>query len=169
MRIRSRWAGYAALAMIVLAVLSSYMSYASTIYRADRAIAWLSRAETAGFAEEMIADIQEAKELIPGSGNPVWWFPTQRTDFALIQSDMDSIIARAQIIQTLPRDSTAYQQGMDDLRGKLRTLEEQVGDAAPFMFASPLSLALSAVWMIVLTALIVVYFRGDKPTRIEVE
>jgi hypothetical protein len=99
----------------------------------------------------------------------VWWFPTQRTDFTLIQSDIDKIIERALIIRALPRDSPAYQQGMDDLREKLRTIEDQIGEAAPFMFSSQTSIILSVIWLIVETYLMAVYFRGKRPTQIKIE
>lgn len=172
MRLRgdfSRRAGYLALGMILLAVASGYMNYSTTIYQADRAMAWLNRAETAAFAEEMIAYIGEGRNLLPRSGNPVWWFPTQRTDFTLIQSDIDKIIERALIIRALPRDSPAYQQGMDDLREKLRTIEDQIGEAAPFMFSSQTSIILSVIWLIVETYLMAAYFRGKRPTQIKIE
>ena len=154
-----RWAGYLAVAMIGLSIVSTYVNYSSTIYAADRAVGWFSRAEAAAFAEDMIGYIREGRKLLPASGNPVWWFPTQRTDFALMQRDIDSLVQRAEIISTLPRSSTAYQQGMDDLRGKIHAMEAQIGDAAPFMFAPPISIVLSAMWSIIEAFLILSYFR----------
>lgn len=157
---KTRWAAYLAVAMIGLSIVSTYVNYSSTIYAADRAVGWFSRAEAAAFAEDMIEYIREGRKLLPASGNPVWWFPTQRTDFALIQRDIDALLQRAEIIRTLSRGSTAYQQGMDDLRGKIHAMEDQIGDAAPFMFAAPLSIVLSGMWSIMEAFLILSYFRG---------
>jgi hypothetical protein len=81
--------------------------------------------------------------------NPVWWFPTDRTDFLEIQTYIDGIIARATLIEKLPRDSAAYQQGMDDLRGKVRALESQLAEASGYMFVSGLNIVTSGVWFAV--------------------
>ncbi len=161
-RLRRGTAGYLALGLLIPAVASTYLNYNGSIYQADRATAWLSRAETAAFAEDMIAYMEEARRLIPRSGNPVWWFPTQCTEFKLIQADIESMMERARILQGLPRDSESYQQGMDDLRGKLRTLQDQIGESAPFMFASPQSLVLSVLWLVAETALVSLYFKPER-------
>jgi len=132
-----------------------YSAYYNTFYAIDRANALFSRAETAGFAEDMIAYLERGRQLLPKSGNPVWWFPTDKTDFAEIQKDIDGIIARAKLLESLPRDSTAYQQGMDDLRGKIRALELQVAEASGYMFVSGWNIVISAIW---LTAFTIVLF-----------
>ena len=132
-----------------------YSAYYNTFYAIDRANALFSRAETAGFAEDMIAYLERGRQLLPKSGNPVWWFPTDKTDFAEIQKDIDGIIARAKLLESLPRDSTAYQQGMDDLRGRIRALELQVAEASGYMFVSGWNIVISAIW---LTAFTIVLF-----------
>ncbi len=170
MKVRSllrgtRWAGYLAVAMVVFGIISTCAQYSNTLYVADLAVGWLSRAETAAFVEDMITYIQEGRKLLPASDNPVWWFPTQRTDFAMIRRDIDSIIERARIIGTLPRHSEAYQQGMDDLRGKIHVLQDQVKEAGPFMFATPVSIALSSIWSIIQALLILLYLQGPTEER----
>lgn len=99
----------------------------------------------------MVAYLERGRVLLPKSGNPVWWFPTDRTDFSEIQRDIDSIIARATLLENLPRNSTAYQQGMDDLRGKTKALELQLGDASGYMFVSGYNLVVSAFWLGLIT------------------
>lgn len=136
-----------------------YNAYYNSFYAMDRANAFFSRAETAGFAEDMIAYLQQGRELLPTSGNPVWWFPTHITDFSEIQRDIDGIIARARLLVGLPRDGAAYQQGMDDLRGKIRTLEFQVGEASGFMFVSLSNVLGSLVWLALFVGLIYVLKR----------
>ena len=124
-----------------------YIAYYNSFYAIDRANALFSRAETAGFAEEMVDYMQRGRVLLPKSGNPVWWFPTDKTDFGEIQKDIDSILARANIVESLPRNSPAYQQGMDDLRGKIRALELQVAEASGYMFVSGTNIVTSTVWL----------------------
>ncbi len=124
-----------------------YSAYYSSFYAIDRANALFSRAETAGFAEDMIAYLQRGRQLLPKSGNPVWWFPTDKTDFSEIQKDIDGIMARATLLEALPRNGSAYQQGMDDLRGKIRALELQVAEASGYMFASGWNVVIAAFWL----------------------
>ena len=142
--------GIAALALIFLVGGSLlYLAYYNSFYAIDRANALFNRAETAGFAEDMIAYIQRGRVLLPKSGNPVWWFPTDKTDFTEIQKDIDGIIARGIILEGVPRDSPAYQNGMDDLRGRLQALELQLNEASGYMFVSGYNVVTSAVWLAV--------------------
>ncbi len=124
-----------------------YSAYYGSFYAIDRANALFSRAETAGFAEDMIEYLQRGRQLLPRSGNPVWWFPTDKTDFSEIQRDLDGIVARATLLEGLPRDSSAYQQGMGDLRGKIRALELQVAETSGYMFVSGWNLITSTFWL----------------------
>ncbi len=142
-------AGFAIIIVAGSALL--YSAYYSSFYAIDRANALFSRAETAGFAEDMLAYLQRGRQLLPRSGNPVWWFPTDKTDFSEIQQDIDGIIARATLLESLPRDSSAYQQGMDDLRGKIRALELQVAEASGYMFVSGWNVVISMIWLALFT------------------
>ncbi len=153
----------AALILVGLTVLGGVLTYAhyfNTWYAIDRGRAHLSRAETSAFADGMAASVSEAIELIPATGNPVWWFPTVRTDFERIQDDLGGIIERTTILETLPRDRDAYQQGMDDLRGKLKTIQEQLGEASAFFFVDPFSLLISLFWVIAISILLALRSRG---------
>lgn len=126
-----------------------YSAYYNSFYTIDRANALFSRAETAGFAEDMLAYLQRGRQLLPKSGNPVWWFPTDKTDFSEMQRDIDGIIARATLMEGLPRDSSAYQQGMNDLRGKIAALELQAADASGYMFVSGWNVVVAALWLVI--------------------
>jgi hypothetical protein len=140
--------GIAGLALIFIVGGSLlYIAYYNSFYAIDRASALFSRAETAGFAEDMIAYMQRGRQLLPASGNPVWWFPTDKTDFSEIQKDIDGIISRATILERLQRESPAYQNGMDDLRGKVKALELQLAEASGYMFVSGYNVVTSAVWL----------------------
>ncbi len=128
-----------------------YSAYYNSFYAIDRANALFSRAETAGFAEDMIAYLQRGRALLPKSGNPVWWFPTDKTNFSEIQKDLDGIVARATIVESMQQNSSAYQQGMDDLRGKIRALELQVAEASGYMFVSGWNVIVAGFWLAILT------------------
>lgn len=150
-------------ALLVIGSVVGYLGYAHTVYALDRANALFSRAETAGFVEGMMNYTKRGRELLPREGNPVWIFPTDKTDFRLIQSDLDSILARGDILATIPRNSDGYQQGVDDLRGKIKTLQDQVREAAPFLFASVVNLGLSALWIALQISIVVYLTRGRRP------
>ena len=124
-----------------------YLAYYNSFYAMDRANALFNRAETAGFAEEMITYMNRGRALLPKSGNPVWWFPTDKTNFTEIQKDIDSIIARAVILEGLSRDTPAYQNGMNDLRVAIKTLELQVSDAAGYLFVSGPNVVTTTIWL----------------------
>lgn len=147
MRKRTIFVVAAIAAIIAAGAASLYMAYYNSFYAIDRANALFSRAETAGFAEDMIVYLHRGANLLPKSGNPVWWFPTDRTDFSEINKDLNQIIDRATILESLPRNSSAYQQGMDDLRGKIRALEVQVAEASGYMFVSAWNVVFSLAWL----------------------
>jgi hypothetical protein len=149
-------AGICLLLVVLAGALLLYSAYYNSFYAVDRANALFSRAETAGFAEDMVAYLQRGRVLLPKSGNPVWWFPTDKTDFTEVQKDLDGIIARAKILESLPRNGSAYQQGMDDLRGKIRALELQVAEASGYMFVSGYNVVVSAFWLVIIA--IVAFF-----------
>ena len=123
------------------------LGYLDTIYKLEIAIGYINRAQSAGFAEEMIEYIDEALAILPKSGNPVWLFPTERTNFSLIYSDLLSIRERLGIVSTIARDSPAYAQSLNDIRGKLKVIIEQIGEAMPYTLITPMNIALSMVWL----------------------
>ncbi len=154
----------AVVVLLIIGIAFLFMAYSNTFYAIDRANALFSRAETAGFAEDMIAYLQRGRQFLPKSGNPVWWFPTDKTDFGEIQRDLDGIIARAKLLEGLPRDSPSYQQGMDDLRGKIRALELQVADASGYMFVSGINVVTSLIWLGVFALIAFVLKRPPRYT-----
>ena len=125
------------------------LGYLDTIYRLEVVIGYINRAQSAGFAEEMIEYIDKALEDIPKSGNPVWIFPTDRTDFSLIYSDLLSIRDRLGIISKIARDSPAYAQSLNDIRGKLSVIIRQISEAMPYTLITPPNIALSIIWLLI--------------------
>jgi hypothetical protein len=148
--------------IVIVGVALLYTAYYTSFYAIDRANALFSRAETAGFAEDMIAYLQRGRELLPKSGNPVWWFPTDKTNFSEIHKDIDGIIARGELLEKLPRDGDAYQQGMDDLRGKIKALELQVAEASGYMFVSGWNMVVSLIWLALFGIILSVFQRSQR-------
>ena len=73
---------------------------------------YLSRAEFAQ-TPDMIADyLRPVKLLLPNEGNPVWIFPTPRTDFGLIQNDLEAMLIRTNSISSGELNTAAYNTGL---------------------------------------------------------
>jgi len=124
------------------------LGYLDTIYRLEVAVGYINRAQSAGFAEEMMNYLSEALKILPSSGNPVWLFPTTRTDFSLIYSDLTSIEDRLLIISNTAKDSPAYAQTLNDIRGKLSVIIGQIGEAMPYTLITPVNILLALVWLL---------------------
>ena len=147
------------LVLLVIGPIVGLNHYFNSVYSADRANAFFSRAETAGFIEEFISYVDEGRLLIPQEGNPVWILPTAKTDFTFIQADLSSILSRAEQLASLPRDSDGYQQGIDDLRGKAVTIQQQIDSARIFLLVTPLNLALAWAWATAQILLLILFIR----------
>ena len=124
--------------------------YVNDVYPLDVAIGFISRAQAAGYAELSIKYLREAIPLLPSSGNPVWLFPTARTDFMLIHSDLTSILDRLETVAGLGRDTSAYSQALNDIRGRLGVVAGNIGEAMPYVMFSPFNTSLIFVWFLTL-------------------
>ena len=113
----------------------AYFGYQSTIYPMERAMGYLSRAQIAQ-TPEMVADyIRPVKLLLPEQGNPVWSFSTPSTDFRLIQNDLDAMLSRANSISSLEPHTAAYNTGLEDIHGSIKTLETNLEEATPYLYS----------------------------------
>ncbi|HXG08095.1 MAG TPA: glycosyl transferase, partial [Nitrososphaera sp.] len=140
-------------ALIVLAIGVGLYGYHEAIYPVDKANGYLSRAESAQTPSELANFVRLAKRELPDSGNPVWSFPTAKTDFGLIHRTLDDMIARANSISTLEPYSTEYNTGMADMHATLKTIQEDLIEATPFLYVSVNNIMFSAVWIAVILAL----------------
>lgn len=148
--------------LFVLAAGLSYYGYENTVYPIDRALGNLARAESSQTPYELAQYVQAAKETLPKSGNPVWAFPTARTDFGLIQLQLNDILSRANSIASLEPHSSAYSTGMNDVHITLIKLQKDIVDAIPFMYVSTTNMAISAVWIAIILGLFAFMRRGKS-------
>ena len=143
--------------------------YQQAIYPVDSALGYLARAESAQTPEQLADFVRAAKRELPESGNPVWSFPTAKTDFGLIQRNLDDMLARANSISSLEPYSTEYNTGLYDIHASLRTMQENLVDATPYLYVSFTNIMLSAVWIAVILALIAIMRRGRAKFQEEYE
>lgn len=149
----------AAVLFIALAVFGAvmiYQFYLTSVYPFEYAKSLMNRAQTAGQASDMIEYISKAKELIKNEhGTPQWWFPTPLTNWDLINKDLDGIKQRLEELTRLKETNPdAYQQGLDDVRGKIRTLEDQVSTTLWWKWNSLTNIILIGALFIVELALV---------------
>ncbi|MDW8043294.1 MAG: glycosyltransferase [Nitrososphaerota archaeon] len=165
---RVRLLRYLILGMLTLGIAVTVIGYSQTYYRLDIANAYIVRAASSSSAEEIVDYMERALEILPREGNPVWIFPTPRTDFGLITKDLMGLKGLALALSRENVDSSAYQQGLDQLKDSLLRIREQIAEAAPFYFVSPLSLLLFLLWLIAFALLLRAYLRV-RGTTIETD
>jgi hypothetical protein len=157
------------LALIVFGLGMALYGYQTAIYPVDRALGYLARAEAAQTPEDIAEFVRAAQNSMPEAGNPVWSFPTAKTDFALIQRNLDDILARANSISSLEPYSTEYNTGLYDIHASLETMQEDLVDATPYLYVSFTNIMLSAVWIALILALFAIMRRGRAKFRQEYE
>jgi hypothetical protein len=159
----------AVLALIAFGTGMALYGYQQAIYPVDSALGYLSRAESAQTPEELANFVKAAKREMPESGNPVWSFPTAKTDFGLIQRNLDDIVARANSISSLEPYSTEYNTGLYDIHASLENIQEDLVDAMPYLYVSFTNIMFSAVWIAVILALFAIMRKGRAKFRQEYE
>jgi hypothetical protein len=143
--------------------------YQQAIYPVDTAAGYLARAETAQTPEGVAGYVAKAQRALPESGNPVWSFPTARTDFALIQAELDRILSRANSISSLEIYSTEYNTGMTDMHSSLRAIQEDLVESMPYLYVSFTNMIMGSVWIAVILLLFLVMRRGRARYQEEYE
>jgi cellulose synthase/poly-beta-1,6-N-acetylglucosamine synthase-like glycosyltransferase len=124
-----------------------FFGYQSAVYPLDKAMGYLARAESAQ-TPAMIADyLRPVKHLLPQEGNPVWSFPNPRTDFGLIQNDLDAMLLRTISISSVEPNSAAYNTGLEDLHGSIKIIESNLEEATPYIYVSFTNILLGGLWI----------------------
>ncbi|HEY7734219.1 MAG TPA: hypothetical protein VIB07_05445 [Nitrososphaera sp.] len=147
----------------------AFYGYQQAIYPVDTALGYLARAETAQTPEGLSGYVAKAQRALPESGNPVWSFPTARTDFALIQAELDRILSRANSISSLEIYSTEYNTGMSDMHASLRAIQEDLVESMPYLYVSFTNMIMGSVWIGVILLLFLIMRRGRAKYHEEYE
>ena len=98
-------------------------------------------------------------DYLPEDKNPVWFFPTQSTNFLRIDKNIDRMIRDMNEFSSWPPDTSSYHTGMLDMNDRSELLLENIGDAKGFIYASPTNMIFTLVWVIGVVGLIVVKTR----------
>jgi len=142
-----------------------YFGYQNAIYPLDKAKGYLSRAESAQTTYMMADYLRPVKLFLPNEGNPVWIFPTPRTDFGLIQNDLKEMLIRANSISSVEANSEAYSTGLEELHSSIKIIESNLEEATPYIYASITNILLSVLWIAVIMLIFAVMRRGNSKLK----
>jgi len=141
-------------AIIVIGAYMAFVGYSTDVYPLDMSVGLLDRTMASADPQSILADLQAIKTHLPATGNPVWIFPTDTTNFVRIQTDLNVMIASAEKITAVPTDSAAYHTGITDIRERAGVLQENLADAIPYMYVSFSNIIFSSIWI---AALLVIF------------
>jgi len=141
-------------AIIVIGAYMAFVGYSTDVYPLDISVGLLDRTMASADPQSILVDLKAIKENLPVNGNPVWIFPTDTTNFARIQTDLNVMIVSAEKITAVPTDSAAYHTGITDIRERASVLQENLADAIPYMYVSFSNIIFSSIWI---AALLVIF------------
>jgi hypothetical protein len=159
--------------LIVLGVVMAFEEYGSTIYPLDQSRGILSRIQATSDPQSIHNDIVTVQHLLPKSGNPVWIFPTDETDFGLMQRDLSTMQDTLDKISTTSADNAAFHTGMLNIHAQATTLVFNLLDATPYMYVSISNMLFGSIWVAVIIGIFAVLkkkrdklkdFDGDNET-----
>jgi cellulose synthase/poly-beta-1,6-N-acetylglucosamine synthase-like glycosyltransferase len=153
------------LGLITFGAGMAYYGYQETIYPIDKAAGYLSRAETSQTPQMLLSYLQHARQLIPKEGNPVWSFSTPRTDFALIQNDLEAMIYRTKSSSSLGAYTSAFNTGLQDIHTSIKVLETNLQEAIPYLYVSFTNVLLSITWIAIILFIFAIMKKGRSRFR----
>lgn len=130
----------------------AYYGYHSSIYPIQEASGLFARAQTAQTPQQLAEYVRLAQQAIPDKGNPVWMFPTVRTDFGVMNAQIDNVLARAQSLSLAAPNTEEYNEAMMDMHIAALNMQENLREAIPYIYISPSNLVISGVWVAVILA-----------------
>jgi hypothetical protein len=144
------------IAFLIMGAGFAYYGYLSTMYPVNEAIGFMARAKTAQTPEQLAEYIRLTQNLIPEKGNPVWLFPTLRTDFTLIHAELHNMVVRAAATSNMPPHGEAYNAAMRDMHETTNGIEADLKEALPYMYVSLTNIVLGALWVAAIIAIFAV-------------
>ncbi|MFQ6025333.1 MAG: cellulose synthase family protein [Nitrosopumilaceae archaeon] len=152
-------------AVIIFGAYMAYAGYQNDVYPLDRSRGLLDRIQTSPDPQTIIADLKTIKELLPTEGNPVWIFPTETTNFARIQNDLDNMIISMEKISTVPRDSSSFNTGLRVVQEQAFSMYIHIEDATPYMYASFSNIIFSSIWIAIIIGIFAMLKRKKESLK----
>ncbi len=142
--------------LIILGVIMAFEEYNTSVYPLDEARGVLFRIQTAADPQIIHTELKNVKELLPKTGNPVWIFPTDSTDFGKIQGDLNDMISTVDKISSVSPDSAAYHTGMYNIHMMSDVVIRNILDATPYMYVSVSNILFGCIWIAVIIGIFAV-------------
>ena len=149
-------------AIICFGVYMAFSGYQNDVYPMDLSIGLFDRNMASSEPKTIIADINTIKGYLPVEGNPVWIFPTDTSNFVRIQADLDVMLASAEKITAVPRDSSAFHTGMIDVSNRSLIMQKQIMDMVPYMYASISNILFASIWIAVIIGVFAILKRKKQ-------
>ena len=135
------------LSIIFVGAYMAYTGYATDVYPLDLSRGNLEGIGASSDPQTILTHLNAIKGNLPEDGNAVWIFPTETTNFARMQLDLDVMIANIEKISTIPKDSSAFYTGMLDVKVRAEILKENIEDVTPYMYVSVSNIVLTSIWI----------------------
>ncbi len=136
--------------LIIVGVVLAFEEYGSTIYPLDQSRGILVRIQATSDPQAISDDIKTVEQLLPKSGNPVWIFPTEDTDFGMMQKDLNTMSSTVDKISTTSPDTAAFHTGMLNVHSQAIALVFNLLDATPYMYVSVSNMLFGSIWVAVI-------------------
>ena len=149
-------------AIICFGAYLAYTGYQNDVYPMDLSIGLFDRIMASSEPQTIMTDINAIKEYLPAVGNPVWIFPTDTTNFTRIQADLSVMLASAEKISVVPRDSSAFHTGMMDVSDRAKIIQKQIMDIVPYMYASISNILFASIWIAVIIGIFAILKRKKQ-------
>lgn len=149
-------------AIICFGAYLAYTGYQNDVYPMDLSIGLFDRIMASSEPQTIMTDINAIKEYLPAVGNPVWIFPTDTTNFTRIQADLSVMLASAEKISVVPRDSSAFHTGMMDVSLRAEIIQKQIMDMVPYMYASISNILFASIWIAVIIGIFAILKRKKQ-------
>ncbi len=150
---------------IIFGVVVAFEGYKNSVYPLEESRGLMSRIQATEDPQDIMSELRTAKILIPKTGNPVWMFPTDSTDFGLIQKDLDTMIATVYKISTTSQDDAAFHTGMLTLHFQAATIDYDLINAIPYMYVSFSNVIFSSVWIAAIIGIFAIIKRKKEQLK----
>ncbi|MGB9003606.1 MAG: cellulose synthase family protein [Nitrosotalea sp.] len=151
--------------LIALGVVMAFEEYGTTIYPLDQARGLLSRVQATSDPQTIHNELKNVMMLLPKSGNPVWIFPTEDTDFGLMQGDLQTMLGTVDKVGSTSPDSAAFHAGMLNIHAQATTITFNLLDATPYMYVSISNILFGCIWVAVIIGIFAMLKRKRERLR----
>ena len=151
--------------IILFGAYMAFAGYQTDIYPLDLSRGHLEGIGASSDPQTILGHLKAIQGYLPAEGNAVWIFPTETTNFARMQADLDVMIASVEKISTVPRDSSAFHTGMLDVKERAEIIQENIMDATPYMYVSGSNVLFSSIWVATIIAIFAILKRKKEQLK----